>query len=96
MSIEGVTLWAKWAVGSSGYGPTGGSREQTRASLAWATCDPGKLFQSSPLENGSLWMRAVETIVLTSGGVQEHSRKGQEEGDFLWDASGERPLLEIG
>lgn len=57
ISTKGVTLWVKWAKGSSGCEPTGGSREQRRASLAWAALPPpGKTLPVCiPLEGDSLW-----------------------------------------
>lgn len=60
ISIESVTLRTKWATGSSGYEPTGGSREQRGASEAWAApaaapaAAPGKLFRSLESESCGL------------------------------------------
>lgn len=40
-----------------------------------------------------MWTHSVETVVCAGGVVQNH-KKSQREGDFLWGAGGQKPLME--
>lgn len=85
ISVKGINNpMGKVRNGSSGSEPTGGSREQRRASLALVAQAPEEPLESStPLERESSWTHNVETLIHTVVWSKGTTRKAGRRGTFF-------------